>query len=781
MGLKGLKNWRRSTVRRAALAAGALATSLLIATQGGTEVGNAAGSVPSSGLKLWLKADAGVTSSGGSVSRWADQSGSGTDATQATASSQPSLIANAVNGRPGLRFDGVDDFLNFTLPVNGLTGMSMFMVSSNSSDRNGGTVSRAENAPLFWGETSSWGTVYLSPFQTNVKFRFGTGQTNNWPSYTRPASIGSAFSRTSAIHNGSTDILYVDGQEVLREGGKLSSIAKVKDTATVGRGFWDNTYFPGTIAEVLVYNRALSDSERQGLDQYLQGRYSATATATPTTPPSTSTPTPVPTPQSGGSQPTILKSYSFGGDQPVWSRVFYLPWQFKVGTVVNDPSWGNQTVEDAGAYANWDLLVTPNDGVMRVVNRADWLTLQLTRPSKLAVVWRWIDPIPNWLQSWTPAGDIVVNGSHQHVYTKSFSAGQVVLGAVFDPTDTDPNRYPRNTYWVLAGESNGAAPAVPAVPSGQVQPVPNQTCPTWVHDQYSVTAPDGKTYATWHPQIDPVYWCYFRHDHGSDPSQVASGLQPIYGYASAADNTAEGHQGFKSYAFDDGQGRRWLLSHHMGTGSIARACNRYHEVGIVVASSSTGEILADVKLMGDFGKAVSNLTQEPLTPPNCPNQAALSDADGSNGKRQLPMASNFVGYEPWMLDGGANIVGLKSFSLVFNTKTPITACNDLTCSQPFTSSINKGNIRFFNFAAGFGIVAGANTGTFYTNGKGTVLMSAGQTGAVRQYVKASLVAQPPYTGGSCFAIDHWSVTYVCGSPAPFEAPANLEGALASPN
>src|SRR5690349_19974071 len=121
MALRGCENWCRSTVGRAALAAGALVTSLLIATQGATAVGNAAGSVPSSGLKLWLKADTGVTSSGGTVSRCADRSGSGTDAAQSTASSQPTLVSNAVNGRPGLRFDGNDDFLNFTLPVNGLT------------------------------------------------------------------------------------------------------------------------------------------------------------------------------------------------------------------------------------------------------------------------------------------------------------------------------------------------------------------------------------------------------------------------------------------------------------------------------------------------------------------------------------------------------------------------------------------------------------------------------------------------------------------------------------
>ena len=53
-------------------------------------------------------------------------------------------------------------------------------------------------------------------------------------------------------------------------------------------------------------------------------------------------------------------------------------------------------------------------------------------------------------------------------------------------------------------EQGGVPSAPPSVPAGQATPVPNETCPAWVHDQYVTTGPDGRIYPTWHPQIDPV-------------------------------------------------------------------------------------------------------------------------------------------------------------------------------------------------------------------------------------------------------------------------------------
>jgi len=64
--------------------------------------------LPAGTLKLWLRADLGVTNDGsGYCSVWSDQSGNGYSFTQVTPSSRPAITT--YNGVPCLSFDGTDD------------------------------------------------------------------------------------------------------------------------------------------------------------------------------------------------------------------------------------------------------------------------------------------------------------------------------------------------------------------------------------------------------------------------------------------------------------------------------------------------------------------------------------------------------------------------------------------------------------------------------------------------------------------------------------------------
>lgn len=59
------------------------------------------------GLELWLRADMGITLNGSDVSYWADQSGNGADAAQATAADQPEYVddGSGEGGHPYVSFD----------------------------------------------------------------------------------------------------------------------------------------------------------------------------------------------------------------------------------------------------------------------------------------------------------------------------------------------------------------------------------------------------------------------------------------------------------------------------------------------------------------------------------------------------------------------------------------------------------------------------------------------------------------------------------------------------
>ncbi|HWN09733.1 MAG TPA: fibronectin type III domain-containing protein [Pyrinomonadaceae bacterium] len=235
---------------------------------------------PLDDLELWLKPDVGVTTNTyfkstadvSVVSSWADQSGNGRHASQATLGSRPIYRAGDLNGNPTLEFNGSSDFLTFNLPVNGETEMTIFLVAKNTEVQAAG-ASEAERAALFWNETASWGTIYLSPFQATIPFRFGTTQSGNRFIYTRPASIAGAWSITTAVKSNTVDYLFVNGAQVMIQTGRLPTIAGCQAVGNIGRGYNFNTYFYGKYAEILIYFRALTVLEREQVENYLAEKY----------------------------------------------------------------------------------------------------------------------------------------------------------------------------------------------------------------------------------------------------------------------------------------------------------------------------------------------------------------------------------------------------------------------------------------------------------------------------------------------------------------------------
>lgn len=107
-------------------------------------------------LRLWLKADAGVT--GTPVSQWNDQSGRGNHLIQATSTNRPVLTANALNGFPALTFDNND-----YLYLNNLLGSELF---DNDS------------ATIFFVKRSTGGVVWFT-WESASSNRFGFELSSN--------------------------------------------------------------------------------------------------------------------------------------------------------------------------------------------------------------------------------------------------------------------------------------------------------------------------------------------------------------------------------------------------------------------------------------------------------------------------------------------------------------------------------------------------------------------------------------------------------------------------
>ena len=232
-----------------------------------------ASSIPKKSLQQWLRADKGnnfPTPPSVGTGIWQDQSGNGHDATPSP-SHQPTLTADGRTCQPTWLFNGSSSF-DFNLPIAGWREMTVFLVAKSAQDPPDSSY-YSEAAAILWTEDAYWGNTFVSPYQTHVYARFGSTQVGNNLSYTRPGGgIGQDFTITRAVHNNETDQIYVDGLQVLSQGGKFPALGGVTGAGTIGEGI-NNTYFNGEISEILVYNRVLSNQEAAQVESYLRNKY----------------------------------------------------------------------------------------------------------------------------------------------------------------------------------------------------------------------------------------------------------------------------------------------------------------------------------------------------------------------------------------------------------------------------------------------------------------------------------------------------------------------------
>ena len=237
------------------------------------------GDVPIDGLDLWLRSDRGVVTSGGAVTLWHDMSGNERHATQASAGQQPTLSGTSPAGATTVRFDG-GDFLEVQDPndPSGLYKMdagakTMFVIAQ-------GTGLPAANRGNVSPEPSNTQRFYagINPSSDNKPWA-GLGGSNftvGVPHSTTAYHIYSLFD-----DGGNQGRLFVDG--VAQYSAALSGSTATTYAVNVGRaGGTGNINFTGDIAEVLIYDGALSEPQRKQVETYLHSKY-AVSTAPITT------------------------------------------------------------------------------------------------------------------------------------------------------------------------------------------------------------------------------------------------------------------------------------------------------------------------------------------------------------------------------------------------------------------------------------------------------------------------------------------------------------------
>jgi hypothetical protein len=232
--------------------------------------------IPSTALQLWLKGDDGITKDiNNKVSVWMDQSTNTKVAIQPDANKQPVWVSNVINGHAVVRYAAVvEDYFrtNYKGPNTG--EVTMFVVAQGS---NISSVIRFQNEVavssgfLIYGYTHNGvnngfctsndggdANGINCGFFNNSTLQIGTARwkantTNGMQTFIDGALLAQRNSNNSVLPNDSLGI------------GSGNSSGNNPDENTIG-----------DIAEIIIYDRALTDAERIQVETYLNIKYRVT-------------------------------------------------------------------------------------------------------------------------------------------------------------------------------------------------------------------------------------------------------------------------------------------------------------------------------------------------------------------------------------------------------------------------------------------------------------------------------------------------------------------------
>ncbi|MBX2903708.1 MAG: PKD domain-containing protein [Chitinophagales bacterium] len=207
-----------------------------------------------SNLQLWLKADSGIAAS--PVQTWSDVSGNGFAAVQPVSSKRPTQTAAVavLNNHPVVTFSGTK-FMR-VLNLNQNSPLTIFALWN---------ITASNTVPTLFDGVAASNRVIL-------RQSAGTLTATAGQSLTYPKSATFNYIFNSIVYNGTNSELFENGN--LKASGDLGTNTLVGFTIGANQDTSFTTYYlKGNVAEIIVYNKALSATERQQVEGYLRNKY----------------------------------------------------------------------------------------------------------------------------------------------------------------------------------------------------------------------------------------------------------------------------------------------------------------------------------------------------------------------------------------------------------------------------------------------------------------------------------------------------------------------------
>ena len=231
-------------------------------------------------IALWLDATSGlydattggsaVTANGAYVARWEDRSGNARHFSQATVNSRPVLATAALNGKPTIFFDGTDDFLDATYSRPYAAQTLFVVVRMDSGKTQSGLFAESQSA-------ASDQSIYLPAVAGTTSI----GSTTDG-SATRRSASNYAFATyyiATFTHSGTTIANYLNGVAAVAESdsfpGGTYNVARARLGGRINSNGTNvaGANLPGSIGEVIAYDRLLTTSERDTVHAYLSTKW----------------------------------------------------------------------------------------------------------------------------------------------------------------------------------------------------------------------------------------------------------------------------------------------------------------------------------------------------------------------------------------------------------------------------------------------------------------------------------------------------------------------------
>ena len=222
---------------------------------------------------LWLRSDTGVTTSGSQVTGVTDGSGAGHHASN-TSGGGPALVPNAINGHPVMRFAG-GQWLNLTGQV--LTSQTYTIIAVVTDTRGDAGFHEVFSN---WNTTNQgtsvfFGTTAFNPSGTDTtraRLTDDVGGANQGQTGVGVVTTRSSPFIFTGVSRAANAAVY-QNRTLIAQSNAAISTRVLLPPYVIGRQGPISEFWTGDIAEILVYNAALSDCELDALDDYFTGRY----------------------------------------------------------------------------------------------------------------------------------------------------------------------------------------------------------------------------------------------------------------------------------------------------------------------------------------------------------------------------------------------------------------------------------------------------------------------------------------------------------------------------